>query len=70
MDINTLATAISNVGVAAVFAFMFWDFIKKYVTEQTKQTTEALKSLEIAITKMTDKLDEHLKDDSKGEEET
>lgn len=69
MDYSTIATAISNIGIAAVFAFMFWDFIKKYVTEQTKQTTEALKSLEIAITKMTDKLDEHLKDDQEDKDD-
>ena len=64
MEVNTIATSVSNLGVAIVFAFLFWDFIKKYVTEQTKQTSDALKSLEIAITKLTDKLDDHLEDDS------
>lgn len=64
--INTIATSVSNLGVAIVFAYLFWDFIKKYVTEQTKETSEALKSLEIAITKLTDKIDSHLdKDDEK-----
>ena len=65
MDVNTIATSVSNLGVAIVFAFLFWDFIKKYVTVQTKQTNDALKSLEIAITKLTDKLDNHLDDDDK-----
>ena len=64
MEVNTIATSVSNLGVAIVFAFLFWDFIKKYVTEQTKQTSDALKSLEIAITKLTDKLDDHLEDDN------
>lgn len=64
--INTIATSVSNLGVAIVFAYLFWDFIKKYVTEQTKETSEALRSLEIAITKLTDKIDSHLdKDDEK-----
>jgi hypothetical protein len=62
---DAIATSVSNLGVAIVFAFLFWDFIKKYVTEQTKQTSDALKSLEIAITKLTDKLDNHLEDDGK-----
>lgn len=65
MDVNAIATSVSNLGVAIVFAFLFWDFIKKYVTEQTKQTSDALKALEIAITKLTDKLDTHLEDDDK-----
>ena len=65
MDVNAIATSVSNLGVAIVFAFLFWDFIKKYVTEQTRQTNDALKSLEIAITKLTDKLDNHLEDDGK-----
>lgn len=66
MEVNTIATSVSNLGVAIVFAFLFWDFIKKYVTEQTKQTSDALKSLEIAITKLTDKLDNHLDDDEEN----
>lgn len=67
MDYTALTTSISNLGVAVIFAFLFWDFIKKYVTEQTQQTSEALKSLEIAITKLTDKLDTHLESDKEGE---
>lgn len=44
----------------------FGTLLKKYVTEQTKETSEALRSLEIAITKLTDKIDSHLdKDDEK-----
>lgn len=66
MDVNTVMTSVSNLGVACVFAFLFWDFIKKYVTEQTTQTSEALKSLEIAITKLTDKLDDKIKDNEEG----
>lgn len=67
MDYTTLATSISNLGVAIIFAFLFWDFIKRYVTEQTKQTSEALKGLEIAITKLTDKIDTHVENDKEGE---
>ena len=66
MDINNVMTSVSNLGVACMFAFLFWDFIKKYVTEQTQQTSEALKSLEIAITKLTDKLDDKIKDNEEG----
>ena len=66
MDVNNVMTSVSNLGVACAFAFLFWNFIEKYVTEQTKQTSEALKSLEIAITKLTDKLDDKIKDDEKG----
>lgn len=66
MDINNVMTSVSNLGVACMFAFLFWDFIKKYVTEQTTQTAEALKSLEIAITKLTDKLDDKIKDNEEG----
>lgn len=67
MDYTALTTSISNLGVAVIFAFLFWDFIKKYVTEQTQQTSEALRSLEIAITRLTDKLDTHLADDEGGD---
>lgn len=66
MDVNTVMTSVSNLGVACVFAFLFWDFIKKYVTEQTQQTSEALRSLEIAITKLTDKLDNQIKNKEEG----
>lgn len=66
MDVNNVMTSVSNLGVACAFAFLFWDFIKKYVTEQTQQTSEALKSLELAITKLTDKLDDKIKDNEEG----
>ena len=65
-DLSTISTAITSLGMSVVFCFLFWKFITNYLTEEAKTTQAALKGLEIAITKLTDKLDTHLSDDKES----